>query len=95
MATPAIADSLICIFNQAITLSSFPDEWKMEKVILLYKSGHQNIPGNYRPISILTTISKIMERILYNQLSNYLTEFGLLSGAQFGFRNFTLQQQLF
>ena len=42
--------------------------------------------GNYRPISILPTISKIMERILYNQLYNYLTEFGLLSDAQFGFR---------
>ena len=45
-----------------------------------------NIPGNYRPISILPIINKIMERILYNQLYNYLTEFGLLSGAQFGFR---------
>ena len=74
------------IFNQVITLSSFPDEWKMARVIPLYKSGHRNKPGNYRPISILPTISKIMERILYNQLYNYLTEFGLLRGAQFGFR---------
>ena len=44
------------------------------------------MPGNYRPISILPAISKIMERILYNQLYNYLTEYGLLSSAQFGFR---------
>ena len=86
IAALVIADSLTYIFNQAITLSSFPDEWKMARVIPLYKSGHRNIPGNYRPISILPTISKIMERILYNQLYNYLTEFGLLSGAQFGFR---------
>ena len=83
IAALVIADSLTYIFNQAITLSSFPDEWKMARVIPLYKSGHRNIPGNYRPISILPTISKIMERILYNQLYNYLTEFGLLSGAQF------------
>ena len=52
------------------------------------------MPENYRPISILPAISKIMERILYNQLYNYLTEYGLLSSAQFGFRNLTLQQQL-
>ena len=86
MAAPAIADSLTNIFNQAITLASFPDEWKIARVIPLFKSGHRNMPGNYRPISILPAISKIMERILYNQLYNYLTEYGLLSSAQFGFR---------
>ena len=73
IAAPAIADSLTYIFNQAITLSSFPNEWKMARVIPLYKSGHRNLPGNYRPISVLPTISKIMERILYNQLYVYLT----------------------
>ena len=87
MATPAaIADFLTYIFNQAITLASFPDEWKIARVIPLFKSGHQNMPGNYRPISILPAISKIIERILYNQLYNYLTEYGLLSSAQFRFR---------
>ena len=86
IAAPAIADSLTYIFNQAITLSSFPNEWKMARVIPFYKSGHRNLPGNYRPISVQPTISKIMERILYNQLYVYLTEFGLLSSAQFGFR---------
>ena len=85
MAAPAIADSLTYIFNQAITLASFPDEWKIARVIPLFKSGHRNMPGNYRPISILPAISKIMERILYSQLYNYLTEYGLLSSAQFGF----------
>ena len=86
IAAPAITDSLTYIFNQVITLSSFSDDWKMARVIPLYKNGHRNIPGNYRPISILPTISKIMERILYNQLYDYLTEFKLLSNNQFGFR---------
>ena len=86
MAAPAIADSLIYIFNQAITLASFSDEWKIARVIPLFKSGDRNMPGNYRPISILPAISKIMERILYSQLYNYLTEYGQLSSAQFGFR---------
>ena len=86
IAAPAISDSLTFIFNQAITLSSFPDEWKMARVTPLYKNGQRNIPGNYRPISVLPAISKIMERILYNQLYNYLTKFELLSNSQFGFR---------
>ena len=86
IAAPAIADSLTYIFNQAITLSTFPDQWKVARVTSLYKSGPRNIPGNYRPISVLPKISKIMEQTLYNQLYNYLTKFGLLSNSQFGFR---------
>ena len=58
----------------------------MARVTPLYKNGQRNIPGNYRPISVLPAISKIMEIILYNQLYNYLTKFGLLSNSQFGFR---------
>jgi hypothetical protein len=77
-AAPIISDSLTLIFNQAITLSSFPDEWKIAKVVPLYKNGQRNIPGNYRPISVLPAISKIMERILYDQLYDYLTKFELL-----------------
>ena len=86
IAAPAISDSLTFIFNQALTLSSFPNEWKMARVIPLYKNGQRNIPGNYRPISVLPAISKIMERIMYDQLYNYLTKFELLSDSQFGFR---------
>ena len=72
----------------AITLSLFPHEWKTARVIPLYKNGQRNLPGNYRPISVLPVISKIMERILYDQLYNYLTKFELLSDCQFGFRKF-------
>ena len=88
LAAPVISDSLTLIFNQAITLSSFPDEWNVARVMPLYKNGQRSIPGNYRPISVLPAISKIMERILYDQLYNYLTKFELLSDSQFGFRKF-------
>ena len=56
LATPVISDSLTLIFNQAITLSSFPDEWKIARVIPLYKNGQRNIPETtdqyqfYRPL---------------------------------------------
>ena len=85
LAAPVISDSLILIFNQAVTLSSFPDEWKIARVVPLYKNGQRSIPGNYRPISVLPAISKIMERIFHDQLYNYLTKFDLFSDTQFGF----------
>ena len=47
VASPAIADSLTHIFNQAVTLSSFSDEWKTARVIPLYKNGQRNLAGNY------------------------------------------------
>ncbi|CAB4010237.1 RNA-directed DNA polymerase from mobile element jockey-like, partial [Paramuricea clavata] len=86
LAAPAISSSLTYIFNQAITLCTFPDEWKMARVSPLYKNGQKNLPGNYRPISVLPAVSKVMERILYDQLYDYLTKFELLNDCQFGFR---------
>ena len=88
IASPIISNSLTYIFNQAVTSCSFPLEWKVAKVTPLYKSGPRNSPGNYRPISVLPIVSKIMERVLYDQLYNYLTKFELLSDCQFGFRKF-------
>ena len=85
---PVISDSLTHIFNQSIAQSFFPDEWKIARVVSLFKTGQHNLPENYRPISVLPVISKIMERIMYNQLYKYLTEAGILSDCQFGFRKF-------
>ena len=81
LAEPVISDSLTLIFKQAITLSSFPDEWKIARAGPLYKI----IPCNYKAILVLPAISKIMERILHDQLYNYLTKFDLFSDSQFGF----------
>ena len=88
IAAPLISDSLTYIFNQAITLCTFPHEWKIARVIPLFKNGKRNMPGNYRPISVLPAISKIMERILYTQLYEYLSANNILSEHQFCFRKF-------
>jgi hypothetical protein len=69
-----------------ITLCTFPHEWKIARVIPLFKNDKRNLPGNYRPISVLPVISKIMERILYIQLYEYLSANNILSEHQFGFR---------
>ena len=52
------------------------DSLKIAKVIPLFKTGSLNSFDNYRPISVLCTISKIMERIVYDQLSVYLSQYG-------------------
>ena len=52
----------------------------------LYKEGEHDNPGNYRPISILLAISKILERVVHKQVSAYIKANKTLSEAQFGFR---------
>ena len=91
IAAPVTSDSLTLIFNLSITLSCFPDEWKTARVIPLYKNGQRNLPGNYRPISVLPAISKILERNLYDQLYNYLTKYELLSNVNLVFEKSTPQ----
>ena len=86
LSAPIVCDTLTYIFNQSITHCIFPNEWKMARVIPIFKNGKRNLPGNYRPISILPSISKIMERILHTQLYKYLTDNDILSDRQFGFR---------
>ena len=54
-----------------ITTGIFPDSFKISKITPLFKKGDISMLSNYRPISLLPTISKIFERILYNQLYDY------------------------
>ena len=85
-AASAIAPSLTEIFNMSIDSNPFPSDWKTARVIPLFKNGQRSVLDNYRPISILPVVSKIMERLLYNQISDYFTKKQLLSKHQFGFR---------
>ena len=59
--------------------------WKSAKVSALFKGGDKSQKDNYRPISILPTISKIIERSAHVQLCTYLEQNKLLSQSQFGF----------
>ena len=65
----------------------FPNEWKIAKVIPLFKKGSKREPGNYRPISVLPLVSKVFEKIIYYQLHDYLQENRLLNTYQSGFRS--------
>ena len=81
-----IAEPLSLIINHSLRTGIFPSKLKIAKVIPLHKKNEKDLLDNYRPISLLLSISKVFERIVYNQLYSYLTTNGILFKSQFGFR---------
>ena len=82
-----LAPCLSDIFSCSISTNTFPDDLKIGKVSPAHKSGDRDDLNNYRPISVLPTIARVFERLLYNQMYTYLTEHRLLGQQQFGFRS--------
>ena len=64
----------------------FPDRLKYSEVQPLFKKGEKTEITNYRPISLLPSFSKIIEKIIHKRLISYLTENNILANEQFGFR---------
>jgi hypothetical protein len=64
----------------------FPEQLKYSIIKLLYKKGDKTEPSNYRPISMLTLFSKVLEKALYNRLTKYLNNNNILNSQQFEFR---------
>ena len=83
---PQIVNQLANIFNKSFLTGIVPSKLKIAKVIPLYKTKDPALFSNYRPISLLPFFSKILERLMYNRLYNFLTEHNILSMNQFGFR---------
>ena len=81
-----IAPSLTDIFNFAVTTKVFPNDLKVGKVAPAFKSGDRDNLNNYRPISVLPTVARVFEKILYGQVYYYFMSNKLLGNQQFGFR---------
>ena len=81
-----ISNTVTTICNLSISTGIFPALWKKAKLIPIYKSGEMSERGNFRPISILVILSKIIERHVFNSYFLYLTEHEILSDYQHGFR---------
>lgn len=64
-----IAEPLAYIINLSLTQGIVPKMTKIAKIIPIYKSGDKNDIQNYRPISVLPTLSKVLERVVYSRLS--------------------------
>ena len=83
---PVVGPVLLNLINCTIRTGVFPSKWKVALVVPLHKSGDVGIAKNYRPISLLSVLSKITERVVCNQLTGYLSENKILSDAQFAYR---------
>ena len=79
-------DQLAVLFNLSFTSGSFPTILKTSKVTPIYKKDSKLKCSNYRPISLLSNIDKILERIVYNCLYNFFEDNKLVYNLEFGFR---------
>ena len=81
-----ISTPLSHIFNLSISKSTFPEAFKTSKIIPLHKSGSSTSCDNYRPIALVSTISKILEKFISIKLTNHLELNKLIHPNQFGFQ---------
>ena len=82
-----ISIPLTHIFNKSLSLGAVPDIYKIAKVIPVFKTGDKNDPNNYRPISLLPAFSKILEKIVYKRVINFLLKYNVIYPQQYGFLN--------
>ena len=82
----SIAPALSIVFNKSMVAGEFPNIMKLAEIVPLYKGKEHYLETNYRPISLLTMMSKVLEKIVYQRVYTFLQETGQLYENQFGFR---------
>ena len=80
-----ISSPLSHICNLSFVTGIFPDELKIANVVSVFESGDEMVFSNYRPVSVLSFFSKVIERLMYNRLLKYINDNNLLYKCQFGF----------
>ena len=86
IADPLIIQPLTDLINISFETGSFPDKIKIAIVIPVHKSGSKLDVNNYRPISLLSVFSKIIEKIMHARLSTFFEEHNIIYPSQFGFQ---------
>ena len=81
-----LAPSLTRIFNTSIVTGTVPHLFKKATITPIHKSGDKTQAGNYRPISLLPIVSKILEKVVSTQFKEYLNEHNFLPSEQFAYR---------
>ena len=86
VAAKVIAAPLAQLFNDTFLLGIFPASLKIAKIVPIYKSGDKSDVSNYRPISILSPISKNLEKLIHVRSINFFNKHSVLLPTQYGFR---------
>ena len=83
---PAVIKLLTIVINQSLATGIFPDKLKTAKVMPFFKKDGITLMDNYRPVSLLTSTSKVFEKVVFTQLYEYFDKNNLLYSSQYGFR---------
>ena len=83
---PVLRSHLVEIFNKSIESGEYPDDWKLASILPLLKKNPPMSPSDTRPIALLPELSKLFERVIYNQLFSYLNTHNLLDPMQSGYK---------
>ena len=81
-----IAPALTLLFQSSLQQGEVPENWKLANVTPLFKKGDKNDASNYRPISLTSVCSKLLEHILHSQIMKHLENHTILTDQQHGFR---------
>ena len=68
----ALLSPLSIIFNKSLSVGTFPDKMKLADTVPLYKGKDKSVVDNYRPISLLITLSKLLEKLVHKRIYNFL-----------------------
>ena len=94
-AAPWITEPLAHLFNLSMSTGSLPQDWTRANITPIFKKGDKHSPCNYRPVSLTSLISKVMERLIHAKLKDFLIEHKKLNPLQHGFRSgYSCQTQL-
>jgi len=77
---------LTFIYNQSLSSGVVPEDWRTANIFALHKKGPKHLAENYRPISLTSICSKILEYIVYSSISRFLENNSILPPRQHGFR---------
>ena len=81
LVSPFIAEPLMYLCNQSLSEGLFPTKLKLANVIPLYKSDDSFVFNNYWPVSLLCVISKVLEKVMYNRLLEFLETYKILTNS--------------
>ena len=85
---PELSYILAELFNKFLKESCFPDCWKISSEVPVFKNvGKRSTAKNYRPVSLLSVVSKVFEKLVNNRIVDHLEKCGLFSDFQYGFRS--------
>ena len=85
---PELSDILAELFNMCLRESCFPDCWKVSSVVPVFKNVRKRSAAkNYRPVSLLSVVSKVIENLVNNRIVDHLEKCGPFSDFQYGFRS--------